>query len=195
MLMQKLLFLLRMLVMNTNEQVKQAQANFRTITDLKGKLEVLTCHVETRKETLDEEIEEKINEAIRNARDCLERVQENIEPKLESIIRDRLDILKVKMDRFTEDGLSELRKEIDKQTPLLTQKVLEEVDGLVSSKLMMARNELSQSIDQKIQAGMKVALADYRMLIDKKYSQLRKISLTALGVSLVGLGVFLSINL
>tara|TARA_B110000196_G_scaffold66672_1_gene56427 strand:+ start:42 stop:341 length:300 start_codon:yes stop_codon:yes gene_type:complete len=99
------------------------------------------------------------------------------------------------MDRFTEDGLSELRKEIDKQTPLLTQKVLEEVDGLVSSKLMMARNELSQSIDQKIQAGMKVALADYRMLIDKKYSQLRKISLTALGVSLVGLGVFLSINL
>jgi hypothetical protein len=106
-----------------------------------------------------------------------------------------LDILKIKMDRFTEDGLSELRKEIDKQTPLLTQKVLEEVDGLVSSKLMMARNELSQSIDQKIQAGMKVALADYRMLIDKKYFQLRKISLTALGVSLVGLGVFLSINL
>ena len=72
--------------MNTDEQVKQAQANFRTITDLKGKLEVLTGHVETRKETLEEEIEEKINEAIRNARDCLERVQENIEPKLENII-------------------------------------------------------------------------------------------------------------
>ena len=181
--------------MNTNEQVKQAQANFRTITDLKGKLEVLTGHVETRKETLEEEIEENINEAIRNARDCLERVQENIEPKLESIIRDRLDILKIKMDRFTDEGLSELRKEIDKQTPVLTQKVLEEVDGLVSSKLMMARNELSKSIDQKIQAGMKAALTDYRMLMDKKYSQLRKISLTALGFALVGLGIFLSINL
>jgi dsDNA-specific endonuclease/ATPase MutS2 len=193
--MQKLLFKLRTLVMNTDEQVKQAQANFRTITDLKGKLEILTGHVETRKETLEEEIEEKINEAIRNARDCLERVQENIEPKLESIIRDRLDILKIKMDRFTDEGLRELRKEIDKQTPVLTQKVLEEVDGLVSSKLMMARNELSQSIDQKIQAGMKAALTDYRMLMDKKYYQLMKISLTALGFSLVGLGVFLSINL
>jgi len=181
--------------MNTDEQVKQAQANFRTITDLKGKLEVLTGHVETRKETLEEEIEGKINEAIRNARDCLERVQENIEPKLESIIRGRLDILKTKMDRFTDEGLGELRKEIDKQTPVLTQKVLEEVDGLVSSKLMMARNELSQSIDQKIQAGMKAALTDYRMLMDKKYYQLMKISLTALGFSLVGLGVFLSINL
>ena len=180
--------------MNTDEQVKQAQANFRTITDLKGKLEVLTGHVETRKETLEEEIEESINEAIRNARDCLERVQENIEPKLESIIRDRLDILKIKMDRFTDEGLSELRKEIDKQTPILTQKVLEEVDGLVSSKLMMARNELSKSIDQKIQAGMKVALADYRMLMDKKYSQLRKISLTALGLALVGVGAILLSN-
>jgi hypothetical protein len=99
------------------------------------------------------------------------------------------------MDRFTDDGLSELRKEIDKQTPVLTQKVLEEVDGLVSSKLMMARNELSQSIDQKIQAGMKTAFTDYRMLMDKKYSQLRKISLMALGFALVGLGVFLSISL
>ena len=181
--------------MNTDEQVKQAQANFRTITDLKGKLEVLTGHVETRKETLEEEIEGKINEAIRNARDCLERVQENIEPKLESIIRDRLGILKIKMDQFTDEGLGELRKEIDKQTPVLTQKVLEEVDGLVSSKLMMARNELSQSIDQKIQTGMKTALTDYRMLMDKKYSQLRKISLTALGFALAGLSIFLSINL
>ena len=181
--------------MNTDEQVKQAQANFRTITDLKGKLELLTGHVETRKEALEEEIEEKINEAIRNARDCLERVQENIEPKLENIIRDRLDILKIKMDRFTDDGLSELRKEIDKQTPVLTQKVLEEVDGLVSSKLMMARNELSQSIDQKIQAGIETAFTDYRMLMDKKYSQLRKISLMALGFALVGLGIFLSISL
>ena len=106
-----------------------------------------------------------------------------------------MDILKIKMDRFTDEGLSELRKEIDIQTPVLTQKVLEEVDGLVSSKLMMARNELSQSIDQKIQAGMKAALTDYRMLMDKKYSQLRGISLTALGFALVGLGVFLSINL
>ena len=181
--------------MNTDEQVKQAQANFRTITDLKGKLELLTGHVETRKEALEEEIEEKINEAIRNARDCLERVQENIEPKLENIIRDRLDILKIKMDRFTDDGLSELRKEIDKQTPVLTQKVLEEVDGLVSSKLMMARNELSQSIDQKIKAGMEVALTDYRMLMDKKYSQLRRISLTALSFALVGLGAILLSNL
>jgi len=181
--------------MNTDEQVKQAQANFRTITDLKGKLEVLTGHVEIRKEALEEEIEEKINEAIINARDCLERVQENIEPKLENIIRDRLDILKIKMDRFTDDGLNELRKEIDKQTPVLTQKVLEEVDGLVSSKLMMARNELSQSIDQKIQAEVKKVLFNDKMEMEKKYAKLCIVSFMALGFSLIAFGAILLSNL
>ena len=84
--------------MNTEEQIRQAQKNFRTITELKEKLEILTEHVESRKEALEEEIEENLHEAIGNARDCLERIQENINPKLESIIRERLDILKKKMD-------------------------------------------------------------------------------------------------
>ena len=83
--------------MNTDEQIQQAQKNFRTITELKNKLEILTEHVESRKEALEEEIEENIHEAIGNARDCLERVQENINPKLENIIQERLDILKVKI--------------------------------------------------------------------------------------------------
>ena len=120
--------------------MRQAQENFKTITDIKNKLEILEEHVESRKEALEEEIEENLNEAIRNARDCLEKIQENIEPKLEKIIRERLDILKVKMDRFTEEGLGALHKEIDKQTPILTQKILEEVDGLVAAKLIAARD-------------------------------------------------------
>ena len=84
--------------MNTDEQIRQARENFKTITELKEKLTILTEHVDSRKEALEEEIEENINEAIANSRDCLERVQENINPKLESIIRERLDILKIKMD-------------------------------------------------------------------------------------------------
>ena len=56
--------------MNSEEQLRQAQANFKTITDIKEKLEIVAKHVESRKEGLEEEIEEKLNEAIRNARDC-----------------------------------------------------------------------------------------------------------------------------
>ena len=181
--------------MNSEEQMRQAQENFKAITDIKDKLEILEEHVESRKEALEEEIEESLNEAIRNARDCLEKIQENIEPKLEKIIRERLDILKVKMDRFTEEGLDALRKEIDKQTPILTQKILEEVDGLVASKLMAARNELSQSIDQKIQAEIKKVLFNDKIEMENKYAKLWRVCFIALGFSLTAFGVTLLGNL
>ena len=102
--------------MNSDEQMRQAQVNFKTITDIKDKLEILEEHVESRKEALEEEIEESLNEAIRNARDCLEKIQENIEPKLEKIIRERLDILKVKMDRLLKrDSVRFIRKSTSKR--------------------------------------------------------------------------------
>ena len=181
--------------MNSGEQMRQAQENFKIITDIKDKLKVLEEHVESRKEALEEEIEESLNEAIRNARDCLEKIQENIEPKLEKIIRERLDILKVKMDRFTEEGLGALHKEIEKQTPILTQKILEEVDGLVASKLIAARDELSHSVGQKIQAEVKETLSNDKMEMEKKYVKLCRVSFIALGFSLTALGVILLDNL
>ena len=181
--------------MNSDEQVRQAQKNFKTITDLKEKLDILTEHVESRKESLEEEIEENLHESIRNARDCLEKIQENIEPKLEGIIRERLDILKIKMDRFTEEGLDALHKEIEKQTPLLTQTILEEVDGLVASKLMAARNELSHSIDQKIQAEVKKVLSDDKIVMEEKYTKLSRISFVSLGFSLIALALISLQNL
>ena len=177
--------------MNSDEQVRQGQANFKTITDIKEKLEILTEHVASRKESLEEEIEETLHESIRNARDCLEKIQENIEPKLAGIIREKLDVLKVKMDRFTEEGLDALHKEIDKQTPILTQKILEEVDGLVASKLMAARNELSHSMDQKIQVEVKKVLSNDKIEMEKKYTKLCRICFIALVFSLIALGVIL----
>ena len=181
--------------MNSDEQVRQAQKNFRAITDLKEKLDILTEHVESRKESLEEEIEESLHESIRNARDCLEKIQENIEPKLEGIIRERLDVLKTKMDRFTEEGLDALHKEIEKQTPILTQKILEEVDGLVASKLMAARNELSHSIDHKIQAEVKKVLSGDKIEMEEKYAKLSRVSFVALGFSLIALALILLENL
>ena len=181
--------------MNSDEQVRQAQKNFRAITDLKEKLDILTEHVESRKESLEEEIEESLHESIRNARDCLEKIQENIEPKLEGIIRERLDVLKTKMDRFTEEGLDALHKEIEKQTPILTQKILEEVDGLVASKLMAARNELSHSIDQKIQTEVKKVLSGDKIEMEGKYAKLSRVSFVALGFSLIALALILLENL
>ena len=190
----KLIFI-RVFNMNSDEQVRQAQANFKAITDIKEKLEILTEHVASRKESLEEEIEETLHESIRNARDCLEKIQENIEPKLEGIIREKLGVLKIKMERFTEEGLDALHKEIDKQTPILTQKILEEVDGLVASKLIAARNELSHSTDQKIQVEVKKVLSNEKIEMEKKYAKLYIVSFMALGFSLIALGAILLSNL
>ena len=177
--------------MNSDERVRQSQANFKAITDIKEKLEILTEHVASRKESLEEEIEENLHESIRNARDCLEKIQENIEPKLEGIIRERLDILKIKMDRFTEEGLGALHQEIDKQTPILTQKILEEVDGLVASKLIAARDELSHSVGQKIQVEVKKALSNDKIEMEEKYAGLRRVCFIALGFSLAAFGMIM----
>jgi len=106
-----------------------------------------------------------------------------------------LDILKVKMDRFTEEGLGALHKEIDKQAPILTQNILEEVDGLVASKLIAARDELSQSINQKIQAEAKKVLSDDKIEMEKKYVKMWRVCLIALGLSLTAFGVILLVNL
>ena len=76
--------------------MRQAQQNFKTIADIKDKLEILEEHVDSRKEALEEEIEENLNEAIRNARDCLEKIQENIEPKLEKNNSEKVGYLKSK---------------------------------------------------------------------------------------------------
>ena len=175
--------------MSADEEVRKAQANFKSITDIKEKLEILTEHVESRKESLEEEIEESLHESIRNARDCLEKIQENIEPKLEGIIRERLDILKIKMDRFTEEGLDALHKEIDNQTPILIQKILEEVDGLVTSKLISARHELSHSAEQKVQTEVKKVLSIDKIEMEEKYAKLWKICFISLCFSLAAFGV------
>ena len=77
----------------------------------------------------------------------------------------------------------------------LTQKILEEVDGLVASKLIAARNELSHSTDQKIQVEVKKVLSNEKIEMEKKYAKLYIVSFMALGFSLIALGAILLSNL
>ncbi|MFQ5450830.1 MAG: hypothetical protein ACE5E9_09380, partial [Nitrospinaceae bacterium] len=96
------------------KDIHRARENFRTIAELKEKLEMLTEHVDSRKEALEEEIEEKLHEAIKNGRDCLEKIQENIDPKLEKVIRAKLEEIDKKMKAWKEDNAAAVREEIQK---------------------------------------------------------------------------------
>jgi hypothetical protein len=68
-------------------------------------------------------------------------------------------------------------------------------DGLVESKLMMARNELSKSVNQSVQTTAGKALLEYENKMNKKSAQLRIISFVALSFSLVALGLAMSVAL
>ena len=73
--------------------------------------------------------------------------------------------------------------------------ILKEVDGLVASKLIAARDELSQSINQKIQAEIKKVLSDDKIEMEKKYVKMRRVCFITLGLSLTAFGVVLLVNL
>ena len=86
------------------KELLRAQENLKDIAELKEKLDLLTEHVGSRKEALEEEIEESLHDAIRNARDCLERIQENIDPKLEKIVREKLGEIDTQMKAWKEEN-------------------------------------------------------------------------------------------
>ena len=67
--------------------------------------------------------------------------------------------------------------------------VLEEVDGLVTSKLISARNELSHSAEQKVQTEVKKVLSIDKIEMEEKYAKLWKICFISLCFSLAAFGV------
>ena len=67
------------------------QKDFRKISDIQQRLDILIEHVESRKEGLEEEIQEHLHESLANARDSIERIQENIAPKVEKAIHTKIE--------------------------------------------------------------------------------------------------------
>ena len=59
------------------------QEEFKKVSKIQQRLDILIEHVESRKEALEEEIQEHLHESLANARDSIERIQENIAPKVE----------------------------------------------------------------------------------------------------------------
>ena len=99
---------------------KQAGEGFRTVSEIRQRLDILAEHVESRKEALEEEIQESLHESLANARDSMERIEENIAPKVEKAIRTKMEEIDRKMVRMNEDGLEAVREELVKATPELS---------------------------------------------------------------------------
>ena len=168
-------------------QIKRAEENFKTISELKEKLELLTEHVESRKAALEEEIEESLHEAIRNSRDCLEKIQENIDPKLEKVIQTKLEEIDNKMAILNRDGVAQVQDEIEKQIPALSKKVLWDLDQVVVEKLRHVQKELSNTLEKTASDQVEKGLADYRKTVDRTIGGVKGMAFLAVGLSLVAL--------
>ena len=81
------------------------QEEFKKVSKIQQRLDILIEHVESRKEALEEEIQEHLHESLANARDSIERIQENIAPKVEKAIHAKMEEIDRKMRRLNEDSL------------------------------------------------------------------------------------------
>jgi hypothetical protein len=176
---------------NFDGDVRRAQGNIRMISELREKLELLTEHVESRKGALEEEIEESLHEAIRNARDSLERVMENAEPKMDKLIQAKMEVIDKRMAQLKADGLESVRDEIKNLTPQMSKKVLYEVDQIIVEKVKLVKDEIINSLNEEIDRRVKTDLAEFKENMEKENMSGRIVSYLSFVVACVAMGMAL----
>lgn len=173
---------------NFEGEIRQARENFRIITELRGKLDILTEHVESRKEALEEEIEESLHEAVRNSRDSLEKIQENIGPKLEKVIRAKLEEIDKKMNRWKEDSVLAVKEEIKKESPALTKAILWELDQIIVEKVKQVKGAIMESVTEEVSRQVGDALKEFKDESEKSFQRVKLLSIGFLVLSVLALG-------
>ena len=169
---------------------KQARGGFQTVSEIRQKLDILAEHVESRKEALEEEIQEHLHESLANARDSMERIEENIAPKVEKAIRTKMEEIDRKMVRMNEDGLEAVREELVKATPELTKKILQDLDKLVAENTRFVKMEILNEIKEEINKSVQSAIAPVNDKLEKDLPASKNLSISALvlsGVALLGM--------
>lgn len=172
------------------EDEQRARETLKLLSELKGKTVLLSEHVESRKEALEEEIEESLHEAIQNARDSLERIQENIEPKLEKIIQGRLDVIRHQMDEMKFEAREMVQREIDKKSDALNQKLLGALEGTIRKQVGQGMVELRAKLGDVVREEVQGSLKDIRERTRAGVAKVQQQVWITLGIAvLAGLGV------
>jgi len=169
------------------KEQRQSGEGFRTVSEIRQRLDVLAEHVESRKEALEEEIQEHLHESLANARDSMERIEENIAPKVEKAIRTKMEEIDRKMVRMNEDGLEAVRQELVKATPELTKKILEDLDKLVAENTRFVKMEILHEIKEELDKSIQSAIEP----VNDKLTASKTLVVSAL--SLAGLALLATI--
>ena len=166
---------------------KQAREGFQTVSEIRQRLDILVEHVESRKEALEEEIQEHLHDSLANARDSMERIEENIAPKMEKAIRTKMEEIDRKMARMNEDGLEAVREELVKATPDITKKILEDLDKLVAENTRFVKMEILNEIKEELNKLVQSAIAPINDKLEKDLPASKTLSISALVLSWLAL--------
>ena len=141
---------------------------FRKVSEIQQRLDILIEHVESRKEALEEEIQEHLHESLANARDSMELIQENIAPKVEKAIHTKMEDIDRKMRRLNEDSLEGVREELKKATPEISQKILEDLDKLVAENTRFVKIEILNEIKEELKQTIANSLTHLNKKLDNE---------------------------
>ena len=166
---------------------KQAREGFQTVSEIRQRLDILVEHVESRKEALEEEIQEHLHDSLANARDSMERIEENIAPKIGKAIRTKMEEIDRKMTRMNEDGLEAVREELVKATPDITKKILEDLDKLVAENTRFVKMEILNEIKEELNKLVQSAIAPINDKLEKDLPASKTLSISALVLSWLAL--------
>ena len=163
------------------------QEEFKKVSKIQQRLDILIEHVESRKEALEEEIQEHLHESLANARDSIERIQENIAPKVEKAIHAKMEEIDRKMRRLNEDSLESVREEIQKATPELSQRILEDLDQVIAENTRFVKMEILTEVKKDLKNTIQNSLTPVQEKIDQELHTTKIRILIAIGLAALAL--------
>ena len=163
------------------------QEEFKKVSKIQQRLDILIEHVESRKEALEEEIQEHLHESLANARDSIECIQENIAPKVEKAIHTKMEEIDRKMRRLNEDSLESVREELQKATPELSQRILEDLDQVIAENTRFVKMEILTEVKKDLKKTIQSSLTPVQEKIDQELHATKIRILIAIGLAALAL--------
>ena len=160
---------------------------FRKVSEIQQRLDILIEHVESRKEALEEEIQEHLHESLANARDSMELIQENIAPKVEKAIHTKMEDIDRKMRRLNEYSLEAVREELKKSTPEISQKILQDLDKLVAENTRFVKIEILNEIKEELKKTIANSLTPINEKLDRELPVSKNLAYISIGFSVLAL--------
>jgi hypothetical protein len=164
-----------------------SKPEFKKISEIQQRLDILIEHVESRKEALEEEIQEHLHESLANARDSMELIQENIAPKVEKAIHTKMEDIDRKMRRLNEDSLEAVREELKKATPEIPEKILEDLDKLVAENTRFVKIEILQEIKEELKKTIATSLTPLNEKLDRELPAAKTLAFISIALSTLAL--------